>query len=115
MKIPIGAEVVESDTISKTTNTYLYENAQVKKYGKVVCLNLYGLKNITNRTSTLIMTLDSKYRPSSNKGFPVIGSGLVDVPESFKISILTDGSVYVYAYNGVSTINNLEPTLTYII
>jgi hypothetical protein len=120
VKIPCKFQEEDSTSI---TSANIYKsgggNGTIPIYKKngIVSFSINGLANLTAHSSTVIGTIPEGFRPKNkyNDMYTVaLGSTSTSGVETFGISISTNGSFSVYAYNGVSVQSNIQKVVTYL-
>ena len=107
------AELTDSEDITITTSAEgkLYATSYIKRKGNIVQIELNGLKNISTQENNVVINgMGASIRPSRNLAFSYEFLG-----ESYRISILTDGTLNIYPYGSVNQQNNQTIILMYIV
>lgn len=100
------------ETTTTITSSYLAKPISVRKIGDVCSINIDGLKNVQNNTNTILGTLPSGFRPLTQESFDVslwTGSSV----ESYRVMVIPEGVIYLYAYNGVTTQANFVRSIMF--
>lgn len=107
------AELTDSEDITITTSAEgkLYATSYIKRKGNIVQIELNGLKNINTQANNVVINgMGASIRPSRNLAF-----SYEFLDESYRINILTDGTLNIYPYGSVTQQNNQSIILMYVV
>lgn len=102
---------VKETTAEAASGNKLYSNWYFKRHGDTVQIEITGFKNLVAQTNNTIVTgIPTNFLPSRNLVFSLEFLG-----ESYRITILTDGTLVCYPYGNITSQNNFSTIITYIV
>lgn len=101
----------EDITVPTSSEGRLYDTSYIKKRGNMVQIEISGFKNLNTQVNNVVIHgMGTSIRPSRNLYF---SHEFLD--ESYRIVILTNGTLNVYPYNSVTNQSNQLITINYLV